>query len=243
MSELIFSADDFGKSEQVNRNILKLAKSGKIQRVSVFSNRKPIDKNAIKAIFDSRVKIDLHLDSRLRENDNFSTFYRVAHFFYSFLVGKISVSAVKTDWENQIISFIKLFGRVPDGLNSHEHVHFFPPYLKIALKLCKKYEIKYIRFGKKGIIPGQSPVAWILGPLNRLGRQKISTANINTSDYLVSFDWKKNQLDSYSGSIEIVCHPEREKERLLLEGAVFPYPAEKSQFNQFANNKVSGHQS
>lgn len=213
MASLIISADDFGKSETANGNILKLVKQGRVQRVSILVTG-IFSELEIKALKQSGVKLDIHLllqgtDFR---KDKRKTFSRLIIFFARLLTGKISQQKVNRSWEGQIKQFKKIFGRYPDSLNSHEHVHFFPPYFKISLALAKKYRIDYIRFGKKGIVPGHNVISWILNQLNHLGRKRFATTELNSSDYLVSLDWGNHSLKSHTGSLEIVCHPERENE-------------------------------
>ena len=58
---MIFTADDFGKSELANRNILRLAEAGKLDRVSVmidggFSERE------IEKLLAADVKLDIHFE-------------------------------------------------------------------------------------------------------------------------------------------------------------------------------------
>jgi predicted glycoside hydrolase/deacetylase ChbG (UPF0249 family) len=217
MASQIISADDFGKSEAANRNILQLAAQGRLQRVSVLVNG-IFGQPEIKTLKLAGVKLDLHLllPETDYHNDKRKTFSRLIIFFFWLLTGKINQRKVKPSWEGQIRQFKKIFGRLPDGLNSHEHVHFFPLYLKIALHLAQEYQIKYIRFGKKGIIANRKLVSQILNQLNRLDCKHFAASEINSSDYLVSLDWDNHSLDSYTGSIELVCHPERKEEYQLI---------------------------
>lgn len=245
--KIIFSADDFGKSREANKNILNLVKLGKIQRVSVMVDGK-FNKNEVKRLFDPKVKLDLHLTVQRitsRESRVTNFFYRSIQFIYLYLTGCISAKKTEKEWESQIEKFVNLFNKTPDGLNSHEHVHFFPPYFKIALKLCKKYKIRYIRLGKKGVVANGSKIGWTLKFLNLLttddlpaspaclravakaygdvqptGQAGRRLTTINTSDFLVSLDWIKHP-DRFgrnfpAGTTEIVCHPEMKGEYKIL---------------------------
>src|SRR3990172_9312516 len=111
---LIISADDFGKSEVANKNILRLTKLDKVQRVSIFVNGS-FNKNEIKQLLDSKIKLDIHLDPRLRGDDRGDVLFRTIHFVFLYLAGNISKKKIETDWRNLIIKFRKIFGKYPDG--------------------------------------------------------------------------------------------------------------------------------
>lgn len=220
MNPIIFSADDFGKSDTANRNILNLAKLGKIDRVSVMINGN-FSKEEVSELLGSKIKLDIHLELSKNKEEYNGIFIRSFLFLGKLFVRKNNVKQVSENWEKQVKKFLKIFDKAPDGLNSHEHVHFFPPYFKIALKLCQKYKISYLRFGSKGTITDGNKIGWILKILNLISNNKSRVADIDSSDYLTSLDWIKNysvfsrQLPG--GSTELVCHPEREKEYKLLK--------------------------
>ncbi|MBM3256490.1 MAG: ChbG/HpnK family deacetylase [Candidatus Moranbacteria bacterium] len=239
---IIFSADDFGKSERANKNILKLIKLGKIQRVSVMVNRE-IDKTEIAELLKSGVKLDIHLEipqlttyglpaSSARLAKAFGeaqagrrlmtkTATRSIRFMFLYLAGKTRVEKVEKEWKSQIEKFVNFFNKIPDGLNSHEHVHFFPPYFKIALGLCRQYKIPHLRRGEK-IIANKNPIGWIIKLLNQFNKKYLTGYNLQVTGYknLTSIDWFNNfnqflQSPS-SGTTEIICHPERKDEYKIL---------------------------
>jgi predicted glycoside hydrolase/deacetylase ChbG (UPF0249 family) len=119
---------------------------------------------------------------------------------------------VREDWEKQIEQFNETFGKYPDGINSHEHIHFFPPFFNIALDLQKKYTIPYIRFGNSIKMPRHTIISHILNILRIINKKKCGKDGCISSNFLVSLDWIKNVdtfMDSLpDGNIEIVCHPE-----------------------------------
>ena len=141
-NNLIISADDFGVSEKANQAILELAREKKIDRVSVITGGK-ISKKEVKELLESGVKIDIHL-CLLNETQG-GVVKRVAIFLLDFLTGWYSSGKVKIIWKKQIEEFKTIFGRYPDGINSHEHIHFFPPLFKTALKIKEEFKISYIR--------------------------------------------------------------------------------------------------
>jgi len=178
-------------------------------------------KNEAQKLLKSKVNLDLHLTIfPITSKQLLSTgvLYRSLRFIFLLLTGKIASKRVAQSWNKQIEKFKKIFGRHPDGLNSHEHTHFFPPYFKIALKLCGKYKIPHIRFGNKVTLPSRNKISIILNILNKINRGYFLSypLRVTSYEYLVSLDWI-NDFKSFlknppSGTVEIVCHPEREEE-------------------------------
>lgn len=229
---LIISADDFGKSETANRNILKLAEAGNLDRISVMVEG-DISEKEIEKLCAANVKLDIHFEliwqKRRRNLLRDNTLRQGIVFLVNYLWGDWPVPAhprsgaaeVKREWEGQIEKFRRIFGRTPDGISSHEHTHYFPAYFKIALELAKKYDIPFIRFGKKGLLGGQNSVRLILKITRWLNKKKFFRSKLSSSDYFAVLDWIKN-FDEFlknlpEGITEISCHPEREEEFELLE--------------------------
>jgi len=227
MASIIISADDFGKSGTANKNILELVKTGRIQRVAVLVNG-ILSKNEVRELSESKVKLDVHLILPGANANwvNRKIIRRSFRFLALLLSGKTALAKVEKSWQQQIEKFHQIFGRWPDGLNSHEHTHFFPPYFKVALKLKRKYQISHLRAAQK-IISNGHRIGRIIKVLNGINTKKGADY-----EYLTSLDWIDNLDKSVSnlpkGNLEVVCHPEREQERQLLSGSVFPSPAEKS---------------
>lgn len=212
---LIISADDFGVSPRANRNILFLITLGKIDRVEVMVNGIMSPKE-IDELSRSGIKIDIHLDISHEFDDDrknkTGSFIRIAGFLGKLFTGEILPSKVKKEWEEQFETFKNIFGRYPDGISSHEHVHFFPPFFKIALELQTKYDIPYIRFGDSTKVTHHNPIAYILHLLKIFNLRACKKVACVSSSILVSLDWIKN-LDFFldnlpDGTIEIACHPE-----------------------------------
>lgn len=222
---LIIVADDFGISRNANKNILQLLQQGKLDRVAVIMADN-LNSAETDLLLRSRAALDLHLtipEFMRQENTRKAFFRRLFYFSLTFASGRIRATRVLQLWEEQILLFHKRFGRLPDGINSHEHLHFFPPYFRIALKLAIKYQIPYLRFAKTGIITTKNRTAKILSLLWRINKRKYQKAFSEktggcpkSSDFLVSLDWAKNPDEilkrKNKGTVEVICHPERREE-------------------------------
>jgi predicted glycoside hydrolase/deacetylase ChbG (UPF0249 family) len=222
--KLIISADDFGISPEANANILFLAKAGKIDRVAVMIDEKFTSKE-IRSLAESDIKIDLHLDLPRGAHGDHHVYGRSALkrsfiFILKYFLGKISVSQIENDWERQIKKFEKTFGRKPDGLNSHQHIHYFPAYFQIFLRLSKKHKIRFVRFGSQGLLDSNNAVYRILKRLQKKNQPAFQAAELHSCEYMASLDWLPD-FDRFlsrlpAGETELVCHPERKSEFEIL---------------------------
>ena len=239
LNNLIISADDFGISEQANRAILKLAREKKIDRVAVMIGGK-ISKNEVKDLLESGVKIDIHLHllghdffAKREKESRDGTIKRIAIFLIDFLTGRYGQAKVKIIWKKQIEIFKEIFGCYPDGINSHEHIHFFPPFFKTVLKIKEEYKTEYLRLGKLKYFQKFGSISFILNKLRLinfrrnlifftpLGIARSYPFELNTSDFLVSFDWIKDEEKFFENLVEktqteLIFHPERDREYEFL---------------------------
>lgn len=223
--KLVVSVDDFGIRNTVSV-ILPLAQAGKVDRVAVLINylRSREDAEALKA---TGVKIDLHLEAirLIRSGDKVkeSALIRAINFGVRYCLGLVTKKRIEREWTAQIERFKEMFGRYPDGLNSHEHIHFFPRFFHVFTLLGERYQIPFLRFSHQGILrQPHSLVSSILSSLWQRDRQKVAVQNMPTSDFLVSFDWLKNPTAFFAalpeGKTEIVFHPERPEEYDVVMG-------------------------
>lgn len=226
---IIISADDFGISKLANVKILDGVRRKVIDRVEVMVSEN-LSEEEIEELRNSGVKLDIHLhlirhdsnywqgDRRLKEQ----AAKRLVAFAFNYLTGRKSSDKVELQWAIQIEKFRELFGRNPDGIGSHEYIHFFPPYLKAVLNLAGRYGIPYIRLGKR-FFPFENDVARILEWLRKKNiRRHWKDDKLETSDFMASFDWISD-WESFikdlpdESETEVVFHPEREEEFLFME--------------------------
>lgn len=222
-ANMLISADDFGLNKRANHNILYLISLGKIDRVAVMMRGEISAQEALELI-NSGVKMDIHLDLTSRENKQTkgtNLFIRIFIFLKNYFRGTYNDKIVMENWENQIAEFKKLFGKYPDGINSHEHIHFFPPLFKLLPKIQQKYPIPFLRFGSEGILTEKNKTGLILSILHKANNNIFKNSSFVSSNHLVSLDWIKN-LDLFlttleTGTTEIVCHPHRAEEFVMLK--------------------------
>lgn len=222
--KIILTADDFGISEKANENILKLVKLGKIERVSVIPHGN-FSAQQIKELLELNIKIDVHLniteDILGKRKVKEGVTKEICLFLTNIIRGKASKRKAFDRWENDLRLFLEKFGKTPDGLNSHQHIHFSSRYFKIAIKLMEKYQISFVRFGKKYLLGENNKVKNILSFLHKKNRKIFIGSKKDSTDYFVSLDWIWNVpiflKNIPSGTVEIACHPEREEEFEIIK--------------------------
>lgn len=221
-SRLIITADDYGIRE-ASRPILDLARAGKLDRVAVLIHFTTPEEAA--DLLETGVRIDLHLElidflksgTHVRE----SALFRGLGFAWRYLSGRVTARHAEEEWRQQIERFRELFGRLPDGINSHEHVHYFPKFFRVYLSLAEEYSLGYVRFGRAGMLHHTgSLVGRVLSFFWGRTRQMYARTPIETSDHMVSLDWLSDPRRFFEtepiGTVELVVHPERDEEYRIL---------------------------
>lgn len=222
--KIIVAADDFGISKVANKKIMELVESKKIDRVAIMTDGN-ISQEEINKLLHSGVKLDVHLNITEKFNGprklEEGIIKRATLFLVRYIGGQVSASIAEKDWENQIKKFKEIIGKYPDGINSHHHIHYYPGYFKASVELARKYQINFMRCGKKGFLGNLNGVKQILSAFRRKDASYLIKNNIDSSDYLASFDWIK-KIDEFLNNlpketVEITFHPEREEEYKFIK--------------------------
>lgn len=225
-ARIILAADDFGISQLSNENILALLRLKKLDRIAIMMDglRLPSE-SEVQELLKSGVKLDIHLNAiqKITSNRALSEpiIPRLLAFGWRFVSGDIRSGVMERKWRDELEAFRKTFGKNPDGISAHQHVHFFPAYFKVVLRLASEFKIPYIRFGKTGLIKSQNGIYLILNFLHKLDEKYFAQTKVGSSDFWFSLDWLKdvevlkNILPE--GKTEVVCHPERETEFEIIK--------------------------
>ncbi len=208
--------DDFGINQETNKRILATLMSGRVARVAVMVDGEISDKE-IACLKESGVALDVHLELPGEQQEHVmhgTVWVRGAFFMKRLLAGRLSPRLVATDWRRQVMRFQEQFGRLPDGLNSHEHTHFFPSLYTQALKVAREAGIPSVRFGQRGVFSWH-PVVGILMML-RLTDRVLFGLPKKTSSMLVSLDWGVHPKVISAKGTEVLYHVERDEELVLV---------------------------
>jgi len=155
---LIINADDFGVSEDINDGIIECLTKGTVTDLSILPTGKAY-KHAVNLAFLNTVKhVGVHLaltgefDAIGSHEKAPSLVNRNGKFVKTFpaLIGKDFFGRIN---EDEIYREFKAqIKRVKDDkftvthVDSHEHIHMYPPILKIVLRVMKEEGIRYVRF-------------------------------------------------------------------------------------------------
>lgn len=213
--------DDFGLSQKTNTNILTLVSRLPQARVAVLMNG-AFTENEKEQLIASKVILDIHLDRDTHLNIHTKTSFILR--IVRFLGSRKQPKAVAHMWRQQLEEFRLTFGKYPEALTTHEHVHFFPSYFRELLTVAKEVGIRDIRLAKHAS-RNYTPVAWTLNILRLMNQKSFQKSGLRTTDYLLSWDWLASlahpheEIDSclQLGSTEIVFHLEHEDEFTFLQ--------------------------
>jgi predicted glycoside hydrolase/deacetylase ChbG (UPF0249 family) len=229
--KITISADDFGISRWANENIFQLIEQKKIDRVEIMIGEKNITPEHVAKLIASGIKLNIHLHlskdklpfwQNNRRKLETGTLKRTFLFLFGYFFGENRPQKVAKEWESQIQQFQKLFGKNPDGVSSHEHIHFFPSYFRATLKLSLKNNIPYVRLGKYWA-KEKNKICLILNSLRKIDYIFFKKFGLASSDFLISYDWLTDFdefLKNYPADkqIEVIFHPEKDNEFKFLSG-------------------------
>ncbi len=127
-------ADDFALTRGVSRSIIDLLERGRLSGTGVMANR-PHWAEFAPALrsFDGRADIGLHLNLTLGEplggrspvkaGTGLPAFGRLARAAFT---GGLDRAALADEISRQLDAFVDVFGRLPDYVDGHQHVHVLP---------------------------------------------------------------------------------------------------------------------
>lgn len=130
--QLVVNADDFGLSPGVNRGIIEAHVNGIVTSASAMT-RWPAARQAARLAGDHpNLGLGLHVDlgEWACRGDTWLPLYEV--------VQMNDAQAVEREIREQLAQFRRLFGRDPDHLDSHQHVHRQEPVRTILLTLGRE---------------------------------------------------------------------------------------------------------
>jgi predicted glycoside hydrolase/deacetylase ChbG (UPF0249 family) len=157
IKRLIVSADDFGLDSSINEAVEAAHRDGILTSASIVVNGACYDEAIGIARRCPRLGVGIHLtfngekpvaqpslvssiidsDGRLLEDH--------ARMCVDILTGKVSLEDIAIECEAQIARFLTA-GIIPTHIDSHRHIHLFPPVLKALVRILDKYGIKKMRW-------------------------------------------------------------------------------------------------
>ncbi len=128
-------ADDFGQSEAINRAIIELVRVWRLGATSVLSDG-PAWPEGARVLRDLAHMADIGLHLNLTHPfDGVSGTRPLLWWMAAAPRGMVKVDAVRAAFSRQIDAFVKHFGRLPDYIDGHQHVHAFPQIREVVTDL------------------------------------------------------------------------------------------------------------
>lgn len=161
--KVVLCADDYAMSSGVSRAILELADRGRISATSAMTNVDgwPIHARDLRGL-DRRVGVGLHLTLTwgvpLAAMPGFAPSGRLpdlAAVLKGAMTGRLPTHEIEAETARQWNAFAEAFGREPDFVDGHQHVHVLPGIRAALLRVLAR------RTGKQPI--------WLRDPRDRIG--------------------------------------------------------------------------
>ena len=223
---LIVNADDYGYFSCVSRGILDAGRDGIVTATGVFANSPLLDEHLSWLSSHDRLDLGVHL------NVTYGTPMSVAmakileryggrfpgkfSMIRGMLTGFIRSEDVKSEWRAQIECLLGK-GLPLRFLNSHEHIHMFPPLFRLLQDLAVEYDVPHIRHPtsewSQRFEPGKivRDVAMVmLGQVNRYCRKTVAPRFLGMSESgKLSIHYLQTRLSGLKrGQVyELMCHP------------------------------------
>ena len=156
MKQLIINADDLGLTPGVNRGIIRAFQAGTVTSASLLVTGSAFEEAVTLARQNPELDVGLHLtlveeravlgrDALPTLVDETGRFPRTSgEFFRRAVLGRIGWDEVEREIAAQIARFQKTGLRF-SHLNSHQHLHMFPPVFQIVRRLTRGMDNVWIR--------------------------------------------------------------------------------------------------
>ena len=150
--DLIINADDYGYFPCVSQGIIEAAQSGSLTATGILANSADLNTqfNALRCVenIDLGVHLNLTLGKPLTKQMTDQLSASAGQFPSAYVISglllsrKLRLETVKREWSAQIEA---CQSQALVFLNSHEHIHMFPPLFPLTLELARLHNIKHVR--------------------------------------------------------------------------------------------------
>ncbi len=222
---LIVNADDFGYYPWVNEGILQLASAGTVTAAGVLANGVDLPFWLARLRRETQADVGVHLNltsgrpltaalaARLAARGG--EFPGIAGLAGLVLRGGLSLALIRQEWRAQIET-VRAGGEIR-FLNSHQHIHMWPPLFGLSLELAREFKAPHVRVSQAGpLLPANlagclrggalQALAWLNGR-EALGGQS-PLLGLNQSGRLDAAYLRRLLPRLRPGRVyELMCHP------------------------------------
>ncbi len=214
---IIVNADDFGLHLAINDAIETAHSQGLVTSTSVMTGGPAIADAVRRARRLPALDIGLHF-TLVGLPGLPATF---ADFFRAYARGQFPADEVARRLRGQLNTALITHKLTLSHLDSHQHLHAFPPVMRTVCAVAEEYGIRLIRLPQDGpsfaqIPAGRRVQAAVLRVMCTVSRRELFRHNLRTTDHFagmaVSGHLTPSVLARYiqeakPGTTEIVCHP------------------------------------
>jgi chitin disaccharide deacetylase len=227
---LIITADDYGKTVEATDRILQCFRNRSITSASAMVFMEDSERAAALAR-DSGLEVGLHLNltdpytghgvaDNIREPQVRVSRYLNRHRFAEALFNPLLSKAFRFSVETQWAEFERLYGRPPDFVNGHRHMHLCANVLRPRL-LPRKSRIRgpfTIAAGEKGRVN-----RWYRSVVARRVRKAFITPDcLYTIEPIADTDRLRTiAREALARNVELEVHPEHVEQQQFLLGSTF----------------------
>jgi chitin disaccharide deacetylase len=223
---LVVNADDFGLSKQINRGIESAFVRGILRSASIMPNGRAFDDAVRIAAAAPELGIGIHLSlvdehcsARPADIDRLADSQgrlpkNARDFMVRWSLRQFGARQVRAEIAAQISRVLEA-GIIPTHLDSHQHLHLFPPVLPIILDAAARAAIPVIRVPDDHS-PGRGTKGEILAWLSRRARPRLGAAHLRSADHFwglarsgcMNVTNLRDVLGRLKGGVnEVMCHP------------------------------------
>lgn len=170
---VIFNADDLGLAPQANEAVRELCEAGVVRSASLLVSGRAAAEAAGMARSLPQLGVGLHLalvheapaaapaiipalvDSEGMLLPDFRQFMPRC------LRGRVPLEQVKAEAEAQLLRMLD-WGLRPTHLDSHQHLHLWPPLFSVCVELCRQHGIPFIRLpSPRALLVASHGIPWL----------------------------------------------------------------------------------
>lgn len=192
MKRVILCADDYGIAPGVSAAIRELVRDGRLNATSVMTVFPDLQAEAdalLAARRDPAVSIGLHVTltgpiaplTRAGWGETFSPLKRLLS---DALLRRLDLAVVAREVEAQFVAFEDAFGRPPDHVDGHQHVHVLPGIRSVVIEKTRRFAPSaWLRdvTPAPSALGGFDPKARLIGAFGRGFARQAAAAGLATS--------------------------------------------------------------
>jgi len=214
MRSFILTADDFGRSPEVNAAIERWHKAGALQRAGLMINERSVDEAREISRRNPSLRVGLHLtlcDGLASDGSQLPPTPFQAGMLYAFNPKRRAW--LREEIESQFARFVAM-GFPPHYWDGHTHLHLHPLVLSLTLPIAAKYGFRHTRLVREPGLPGLLP--WIFSMLSKRALPLLKQNDIGAADAVFGLrksgrmdavEFERALRDAPDGVTEIYFHP------------------------------------